>query len=605
MKRTLLPVLSIAGLLLCSLGNPIGVLLFALVALACLPKQTALYAFPSNCNGRVINVSASNGCTLTRADIQGLTPNDFEAQGFKEIGMDKVYANSREARLAGYRENSLQMLMNSRITNIKGMLTKQAIGGSRSVILPFVSFRQKRNINSNYWLVNSGVPSPGAGMGSKPSSAWDLTIANSPSPLASTLVNVDRYFLPGKYIFLEYADATTQTAYALQYKILDSQPVGAGSTATVTVQPNYTNTGWNALTAAKKLPYQIGGVNGGNAVTGTIAYLGVNAVSDYESWGGQDVAENTNSLLNFFLQTSRIVHEYSDEYVAALDAALTSEYFKQFAQLPLAEQKRIQRAKYDRDMMQAFFFGQAIDENQGVETYRNLPTVVDPANPNCVLEYKSMALGARTLLNNCGRLLDHQGNKLNLDTLLQTLYLVKRAREADGTEVDTIDCMTDRFTAGMIQDVMLSFYKAKYGVVLQRMYEPDQELKFENQVYLKYNKYQIPSELGGFSLAVFTHPYFDDKLAASGATNRGRTLWFLDWTDIMLGVVGTNSAVRRTNEADALYNYVMKINAKHVTLDSMTWCPVIEDPNRHYICENFGPACAQLTVSGCDVQVAP
>src|ERR1041385_8155963 len=472
------PAVFFSGLLLLCLRIPVGFFLVIASVILMVPwwaRMGNLCVFPSNCNGRIINVSPSTGCTLTRADIVGLTPNAFESFGFTEIGMDKVYANLREARVAGYRESTLQTLLMSRITNIKGALNKSKISASESVILPYISRRQKRNINSNYWKIASGTPTPGRGSSaSLPPSAWDVVVQNNPSPLGNTLVNLEQYFLPGKYMFIEYSDATSNTAYSLAYKILGAAT--SGGVTTVTILPNYSDAGWAALTSNQQLPYQIGGVSGGAAVTGTIAYLGVNSVSDFESYGGQDNAENTNSLIHFFLQTSRLVHEYTDEYLKALNAALTSNFFKIFRQLPLAEQKRIQQAKYDRDMLNSSFYGQAIDENQSVETYTKLPTVRDPANPNCVLEYKSNALGFSTLLSNCSRVLDHQGNALNLDTLFQTLYLVKRAREADGSTVDTVDCMTDRFTAGIIHDVMIAFYKAKYGVGLTRFYEPNQAL---------------------------------------------------------------------------------------------------------------------------------
>ena len=143
------PVLFFLGMILCCVGLSIGLLLVAAACVAAVPWQRRLgylCAFPSNCVGRIINASPSTGCTLTRADIQGLTPNMFESFGFQEIGMDKVYANLREARLAGYRENTLQTLLMSRITNIKGQLMKSKISPSESVILPYISRRQKRNI---------------------------------------------------------------------------------------------------------------------------------------------------------------------------------------------------------------------------------------------------------------------------------------------------------------------------------------------------------------------------------------------------------------------------------------------------------------------------
>jgi hypothetical protein len=601
MKQLIVPVVALLGFLaFCIEQSAMGLALWLLAALSASNKlRPVLCAFPGNCSGRIINVSASTGCTLTRADIRGMTPQDFEDQGFKEIGMDKVYAQAQEARAAGYVESTLQVLLMSKITNIKGQLTKTNIKGSDSVILPYISRRQKRTINSNYWKITAGTPTPGAGAGGVHPGSFDLTVVNNPSTLASTLQDLEQYFLPGKALFVEYASAAN-VAYSLQYKIISAAT--NGGVTKVTVEPNYSVTGWGNLTAAQKLPFQIGGAAGGNAQAGTIAYLGVNSVSDFESWGHQDNAENTNSLLNYFLQTSRIVHEYTDEYLRALNSALTSNYFKIFRQLPLAEQKRIQQAKYDRDMVNSAFFGQRINENQTVEGYRNLPQVKDPSNPDCTLEYKSNALGFRTQLSDCGRVLDHQGNKLNLDTLLQTLYYVKRAREATGEQVQVIDAMTDRFTAGRIQDIFISYYKQKYGVVTERQYRPNQKLTFQDQVELTYNIYQLPPELGGFDFAVFTHQFFDDKLAAAADANRARYLWIIDWSDIELGIAGTNSAQRRTNEADQLYNYVIKANIKHITLNSMTWCPIIEDPNRHYLVENFSTECPSLTVSGCSVE---
>lgn len=565
-----------------------------------LPPPADTTSFDNNCAGRIINVSASTGCTLTRASIQAMTPAVFEAQGFTEIYMDKVYANSREARAAGYIENTLQALLMSRVANIKPQLNKTSIGGTESVILPYISRRQKRNINTNYFSVTAGAATTGAGSGNIPASAWDLTVTNNPSAFGSTLVNLEQYFLPGNTLFVEYSNSSTNVSYSPQYKILSAQT--ASGVTTVTVVPNVSASGWAGYTAAQKLPWQVGGASGGSAVSGTLCYLGVNSISDYESWGGQDVAENTMGLIHYWLQTSRIVHEYTDEYLKALNAALTSNYFKQFRQLPLAQQKAIQQAKFDRNMLNSAFYGQAeYSDKQTVENYRNLPTVVDPGNTNCVLEYKSSALGFRTQLNNCSRVLDHQGNPLNLDNLFAVAYLLKRAREATGGEVDTIDIMTDRFTAGRILDMMVTFYKAKYGANVTRFYDPNQTLKFGEQVELYYNKYQLPPEYGGISIAVFNHKFFDDKIAAMQGANRGNVLWMLDWTDIELGVAGTNSAVRQTNVLDNLYNYVMKINVKHVTLNSMTWSPIIEDPNRHYIIENFSSACPTLTVSGCTV----
>lgn len=553
-------------------------------------------AFPNNCNPRIINVDASCGCTLTRANIRGMTPQDFEDQGFKEVGMDRIITNAKEARVAGVIENSLEDLLMSRMAPIKGSLMKANIGANESVILPYIYRRQRRNINSNYWRVTAGAATPGAGTNNLAPGAWDLTVANTLSPFASALVGLEQYFLPGKIVLVETINATTFVAYSLQYKIVASVNADAGGVAQakITLVPNYTNDGWNALIAAQKATY--------GPTTGNVIVLG-NSISDYESWCFQDNAENVNKLLTFWTQTTRETHCFNDQYLLALNAALTSGYFKDFRQLPLAEQKRIQHLKYVRDWMNSVFYGQRASEQQTPETYRNLETVVDPNNPSCVLEYKANALGFKQQLIDCGRYLDHQTNPLNIDNLAQIGYLMKRSREASGGSVDTIDWMTDRFTAGAILQLMTTFYKAKYGINTERFYQPNQKLMFEDQVMLTYNTYQLPPDLGGYTFAVFTHPYFDDKLAAfdQGIRSRGRTMWGIDWSDMQLGIAGTNSATRQTNIADNLYNCVIKPNVNHYQLNSTTWTSILEDPSRHYIVDNFNDTCPTLTVAGCTV----
>lgn len=549
-------------------------------------------AFPNNCNPRVITVDASTGCTLTRASIRGMTPQDFEDQGPNEVGMDRIIQRAREARATGVVENTLETLLMSNLRSIKKAVKKAPIV-NESVILPYIYMRQKRNINSNYWVVVGGNQTQGAGSNGLHPGAWDLTISNNPSPFASPLQNLERYFLPGKKLLVETMDTVTGVSHSLQYDIIRS--VNAGSNAIVTVKPNISPAGWGALSPTEKAVYQ--------PTDGNVIVL-ANDVSDYESWGYQDPAENTNKLLTFWLQTSREVHEYTDEYLKALNAALTSGYFKDFRQLPLAEQKRIQHMKYVRDWLNSVFYGREINEFQTPETYQQLPTVKDPNDPNCTLEYKANALGAKTQLEKCGRVYDHQGNALNLDLLAEVGYQLKRAREASGGSVDTIDIMTDRFTAGSIMSIMTKFYKAKYGVEISRHFQANQALTFENQVMLNYNIYQLPPELGGYNLAVFTHPYFDDKLAASSSNirSRARTIWAIDWSDFTIGIAETNSKQRQTNEADELYQYRMKANVKHVMMNSIKWTTILEDPNRHYVIDNFSDECPKLTVAGCDLE---
>lgn len=547
-------------------------------------------AFPNNCTPRLIQVDDSCGCTLTRANIRAMTPQDFEDQGFKEVYMDRVIAQTKEARMTGVLERSMTDLLLSRTAPIRAVNLGQA--ANQSIIAPFIMIPQRHNVNANYFVVQDGAATSGAGSGGIPASAWDLTVINEGSQFASPLVGLEKYFLPGNYITVLYKDATTGVGRTVQFRIINSVNANSGGVekARLTVEPPYTTAGWVALSGADQAVFQ--------PTHGLLVPLS-NSVSNYESWCYQRVAENTVKLLTYWLQTIRETHCYNDEYLKALNAPLTSEYFKKFRQLPLAQQRKRLAYLSERDYYNTLFYGREINEKQTVETYRDLPQVVDPANPNCVLEYKANTLGFWRQLEQCGRVTDFQGGVLDLDTVKSLLYGLKRNREIDSGQIRRIDAMTDRFTRADILDIMIDYYKDKYGMDTTRFYKVGEQIKFENVVMWDYDVYQFPDE--GVELSVIEDPYFDDHLAAFATADksRGRALWLIDWSDVQVGLAGTASAARQTNLADNLYNCVITPNVNHYQLNSKTVAAMLQDPNRHAIFFNFSDACPKLTVSNC------
>src|SRR5690606_11844262 len=127
-------------------------------------------------------------------------------------------------------------------------------------------------------------------------------------------------------------------------------------------------------------------------------------------------------LLTYWLQTTRETHCVNSEYLKAMNAGLTSGYWKEFRMLPIAEQRRQQQAQAYKVWLNSVFFGQRINEYQEANTYTSLPTVKDPLNTDCVLEYKSNALGFEQQLIDCSRYLDKQGLPLNLETVFSLSY---------------------------------------------------------------------------------------------------------------------------------------------------------------------------------------
>lgn len=549
----------------------------------------------NNCTPRLISVDDSCGCTLTRASIQAFTPELFEEQGFKEVGMDRVIGQTKEARMAGVAERSLTDLFLSRTVPIKTTTLFQS--GQRSVIAPFVMVPQRSVVNANWFNLVDGEATAGAGSGGLPASAWDLTVQNEGSQFASVLQSLEKYFLPGRYITVLYKNQTTNVGYTVQFEILKSVNADSGGTpqATLTVRPNVTDSEWATMTSPQKAVFQ--------PTHGVIIPL-ANSVSNYESWCYNDTSENTLKLLVYWLQTIRETFCYNDEYIKALTAPLTSDFFKKFRTLDLARQRKRQAQLAEQAYYNTIFYGQRINEKQTPSTYTELPQVLDPQNANCLLEYKANTEGWYTQLKNCGRVIDNQGAVLDMDTLKSLLYTIKRNRETDSGNITEIDAMTDRFLADAILTVMIQYYQKKYGMQYTRFYNANQAIKFDGQILWNYNRYEFPDE--NVALNVIVDTFFDDRYSVFQAANggidgsRGRELWLLDWSDAMVGMAGTASAARQTNVLDSLFNCVITPNVNHYQLNSKTIAAMIQVPNRHAIVENIAATgCPTITGTPC------
>jgi hypothetical protein len=544
-----------------------------------------------------VAVDASCGCALTRATIRGMTPTDYEAQGTLEVYMDRVITNAQEAKAAGYQETFLETLLNSRMVGIQAERGRAPIK-NESIILPYIYRRQKRHINSNYWEVVTGAATPDAGSNGLHPGAWDLTVRNNQSRYATSLSSIQRYFLPGRYVLVETVDASTGAIIASEFKVITVVNADSGSEARakITLEPNYSSTGWASASAAVQAQWQL--------TNGLLLNL-ANSVSDYESWCNNDPVENPNKLLTFFLQTTRETHCVNSEYLRALSAAVVSGYWKDFVQQPMAEQRRQQDALAGKAWLNSVFYGQRINEFQDPATYTSLPTVRDPLNTDCTLEYKAKALGFEQQLIDCSRVADRQNTALDLLDLFAVGYDLKRARAASGGSIERIEFGTDRTTAGRIFTSMLNFFKTYYGYEIQRHYQSGQSLKFENEVALNYDLYQLPAEFGGYELVIWWHDFFGDKILAAGSDaaqqSRQRALWGLDFSDIQIGI-GASSSVQRTHpdpSVDRLYSCIIKAVTNTYMLKSKQWTSIIEDPLRHYELKNFSGGCPTLNAAPC------
>lgn len=577
---------------------------------------------------RIIQVDSSTGCTLTKAHIKGLTPAEFEALGNKETDLARVIASAAEAKTLGVEERGLTTLLTSSVQNIKPLINKQNIA-EQSIILPYIQRRQRSVINANYFAIENGSAlSDGTGQPYDASyiykaGDYKVTVNLGGSDWVTPLSNIERYFLPGGYVIVNHwtgAGAVVE----VQFMIVGATNADAANTgntgniakADVILRPIGKDipaaASFTTLPSAEQNKYK---------PTAGILQTIANNVNDYESWCRNQPTDLSVRLLVNWLQTTRESREVNDSYKKTLESIMSGKvnpYLSSMVYQPLAEQNKL-AAKVSQDQWnRAVWYNQALNDAQKPETYMQLPGVTDPEDTNCTLEYKANALGIKSLLREGGRISDNNGNALNLDSLFSDLYFLKRNREQDGDTVQVIDVMTDRLTAVKIFEAFNSYYKLRYGWEVQRNASINQTIEHNGLVLFNYNIYDIPDV--GVQLAVFHDPMFDDLINVgtgqkylTDGTRSGdavfadadtykatqRMLWLVDWSDIKIGIAGTNSVTRTQPhpDVDRLYSCRMDSVKRTFNLRSTKWTTMMDRPHRHLIIENISDS-VEFTLGG-------
>jgi hypothetical protein len=596
-------------------------------------SDTNLVGQTSNCAPRFIKVD--DAMSLTRADITGWNRADIDSLEYKEVGLDKIIAQTKEARVAGAQQRSLTDLLLSRHAPLK----KGGGGPNNSVIQPFRFVPRRARVNPQYFRISAGAQSDkdthyNADDGSKPAANidghWAIKVNNGSldgadsSPFVknpnNALKGIHAFFLRGHYLTIEWkaADGTAKTAVVqvASVKAIDddqcwvviapNKTYNAASAANVALYRGAAlsaNGWWEAASAGEKANYQ---------PTIGVVKIQANSVSNYESYGHALPGYNDLGLVEYWQQTMRWVHKYNDAYVEALEAAHTSDGFKKFRLLPLAKLRAIQEKFQEDFFYETAFYGDAISEKQTTTDWQNLPKVYDPAwaasgeTGSLHLEFNSNTLGVRTQLAACGMVLDKQGGVLDVDDMLEMAYWVRRERQGEvSNNVTDIDIMTDlRWTRATLRTLFAKYFKAKYAIDnVSAFMQVGQKIQDagNGRVMWEYDSYELPDQ--GVRLNVISDEYFDDRIShfQPDQKSRGRGIWMLDWSDIAINVMKSMSVPRTNNQADDLYKYVMTPNVQHVLMNSKTFEVQVGNTNRHRLIENFSDGPPKLTVPGVDI----
>lgn len=549
-------------------------------------------AYFNQCLPKVVNIRDGSGCSFTRASASVMTPDQFAALGDQE-NLQRVYATAAEAGMRGVQMRPISQILLGRLRDFSQKVSQINIGQPKSILAPYVPYRQKTVVNSGYFQVESGSDNNGY--------RWNVVAINNAAFYQQTLARIDRYFIPGNYVFIDFVSATG-VATSSAFKIISSTDATADGVAkaTLVLEPNVTSATFATYTSAQKLAWQ---------PTGGIILCGTNSISDYESWCYNGAVDNPNNMIFYWLQTSRLAHVVSSEYLKAIQAPNMNDFFKVFNMLPYADQLVQQDKRFFEEWWMSVFKGKPINEFQDVNGWQGankLPQVVDIDDSNCVLEYKANAEGIEYQLSKCSRTVDLAGAPLNFDTLSEMLYQLKRNREStsQSDSVGVIPMQTDRNTANKVKQIFAAYYKAKYGITYTQEIGKGPAEEFSRTSGLAVNTYDFDE--AGVELDVVSDPFFHDLLLATPTAHQNavRYAWFLDYSDIDIGIAKTEQVTRKFPDPKAIpsdWKCVIALNEKTYKLKSQTWTTAVYRPERHLIVKNFSSACPRLSVAGCSV----
>jgi hypothetical protein len=558
------------------------------------------------------------GCSVTALTVKGVTPTVLTNMGTTELAKAKLIAEAQFARTVGLTIDSWHELLISRVTEIgKGALREVKIKGSQSLVLPYYYRRRRANISDNYFTIVGSTATPGAGSNGIHPGSRDLTIGLPDSKyITRELPNISRYFLPGTYIYVSHADdgaPGANVSYKVMFKITASEPAAnaadGSSQALVTVEPNYTATAWGGLSSGEKEPFE---------PSSGLVEVGVNNINDREAWCHNLPSNNNGSLVVDWVQTFRWSTCHNDEFdriATALAKGEVNVFQANWGQAQeIANINKQQLAKNNQNFYNAVWYNDVINEAQNdPDQYEQLPKVVDPdpLDSSCEYAYKANALGVHTQLRRAAQVFDLLGGDLSLDFLIQVANDLKEVRAVDsGGDTSVVDIFTDEFSGRMLGLALRGYIRQLYGFREIRTFEEGSVNDETGHPKFRFTKYYIP----GFNLtlAIFVSNFFTRRLdiLPAGLKNTGRALYLIDWSDISVGVVETNSASYNYKDRDfgnynALYSCVIAPNTKRIKLWSKTFSVELGDPKRSAVIENFNGNCPTWTPVPCALGYTP
>lgn len=524
-------------------------------------------------------------CDVVTAHSDELTSIFTDGAG-KYRDLHALLATQFEMKACGARQNGLFDFLMSSKKMIGNKKITMPLGPGNSEIAPFVMGKQHSVMNTEYWSLKNLYLS---------GSTYVIHVNSRASiPLDN------RWFVPGANL---YVNARTSGGTALRgsFKVVscEASSFGGASTLLITATEENSTLGWVAKSAFT-------GFTGGSPLSAGVVVRGTANVQDTERWCYNRPALNDVKHVPFWFETDRYTM-CTDELYEAWFKRLQegNEYFKTFGDVDATQRNKQLADIFQREWLNKFFWNKRISSHQTLADYRNLASVSTfssasaglyvPGEGRCVGR-KANAIGVYEQLAECGQVFDLQNQQLNLVELFENLlYPIWRARGDQGIPNDTIEIMTDSFTASMIQRGMIQYYDTRSDGLFRFMVNTDKVMSGK-MGSLGFNYFEYELQYPQTKIRIVTNNYFDDFASAMSLENinsAGRFLWILDFTSIYPGIITSNSKKHVTGDLEKLaavdqdYACVMANPTQEIQLNSLTWSAIVECTATSAIVENF------------------
>jgi hypothetical protein len=542
--------------------------------------------------------------TITRASVEYLAPQDvFDL--FKPGGlyadMNAWFRTSFEMKACGTKVNGLYDWLMSSQKSMGHLLNEEKVQMGPSLLFPFVLGRQDSVINTEYWAITSGQAKSGYTAGvTGPLTSGDLALGASTDRVVRIVsrygVDLDaKWFQPPAVIYIFTREANG-AGYQGQWKVLASEQENAAA-------PGYVDVLITSQNGGNAAPYN-------QTPTSGVVLIGPNNVTDFESYCLNRPTLDPRRNVPFWYQTMRRARTVDSEYKLVFAKLIeTNEYFRQFGDLPLSIRNAQDERNFQKEWLNAFFFGQPISQYQTLANWKSLEAIysvtganVDPGQGGKLMARRANMIGVKEQLLRCGQLKDIQNNPLNFYEWLNDIYTIYRARDSQGKPSDSQDWYTNAPYAAQLESAFVGYYKQEYSDMVRMLVETG-----GNELGFKWRTFEVKFP-AGIKINLVTHNYFDDfrnAFSAESITSAGNLLLCLEMGKggtIYPGMIKSNKVMRTLGQLNQLaaidrtFACTMESPTEDISLTSETCTAVVECPaNNEWI---QGPSDAVPILTG-------